>query len=194
MSPSTTDATVGPSFSYNLRLPGQYYMAETGLNQNYFRDYDPMVGRYVESDPIGLKGGVNTYGYALQNPLLYIDPDGLLSQIVASCVCSYMKSSGYVAWQAWSAALGNRYKPGPWNDPVLRPCENYLYAYAAVVDYGDPAWFVDLGVFGHDFLKRIGQSHTSPPSDEARDAGYEGASDGAARKDWKKECQGGCGH
>src|SRR5437667_3017914 len=180
--------------AYNLRFPGQYYDQETGLFQNYFRDYDPATGRYVESDPIGLKDGVSTYGYVRQNPLLYSDPDGLLSQIVASCVCSYMKSSGYVAWQAWSAALGNRYKPGPWNDPVLRPCENYLYAYAAVVDYGDPAWFVDLGVFGHDFLKRIGRSRTSPPSDEARDAGYEGASDGAARKDWKKECQGGCGH
>ena len=37
--------------SYNLRFPGQYYRAETGLNQNYFRDYDPLIGRYIESDP-----------------------------------------------------------------------------------------------------------------------------------------------
>jgi hypothetical protein len=122
------------------------------------------------------------------------DPSGLLSQIVKTCVCSYMKSSDYVAWQAWSAALGNRTKPGPWDDPVLRPCENYLYAYAAVADYGDPAWYVDVGVFFHDFQKQIGAPNTSPPSAEARDAGYEGARDGAARKDWKKECQGDCGH
>ena len=51
-------------FAFNLRFPGQYYDAETGLHYNYFRDYDPSVGRYVESDPIGLEGGSNTYRYA----------------------------------------------------------------------------------------------------------------------------------
>jgi RHS repeat-associated protein len=44
---------------------------------NYFRDYDPAIGRYVESDPIGLDGGVNTYSYALQNPIAFSDPEGL---------------------------------------------------------------------------------------------------------------------
>jgi RHS repeat-associated protein len=66
------------TFSFNLRLPGQYYDAETGLNQNYFRDYDPQVGRYVESDPIGLKGGTNTYVYVNANPVGVIDPRGLV--------------------------------------------------------------------------------------------------------------------
>lgn len=65
------------AFSYNLRLPGQFYDSETGLNYNYFRDYDPGIGRYVESDPIGLRGGVNTYSYVLANPLSYLDPLGL---------------------------------------------------------------------------------------------------------------------
>jgi RHS repeat-associated protein len=46
------------------------------LLYNYFRTYDPSTGRYLESDPIGLEGGLNTYGYALQNPLTYIDPTG----------------------------------------------------------------------------------------------------------------------
>src|SRR6266513_76123 len=78
MSPSTTDATVGPSFSYNLRLPGQYYDSETGLNQNYNRDYDPAVGRYIESDPIGLKGGYSTYAYAGDDPTDAVDPTGLI--------------------------------------------------------------------------------------------------------------------
>ena len=51
------------SLAYNLRFPGQYYDKETGLHQNGFRDYDPTTGRYIQSDPIGLAGGVNTYGY-----------------------------------------------------------------------------------------------------------------------------------
>ena len=50
-------------FSFNLRFPGQYFDAETGLHYNYFRDYDPSVGRYVESDPIGLDGGSTHIGY-----------------------------------------------------------------------------------------------------------------------------------
>jgi RHS repeat-associated protein len=43
---------------------------------NYFRDYDPTTGRYAESDPIGLNGGISTYGYALNSPLYYSDPTG----------------------------------------------------------------------------------------------------------------------
>lgn len=62
---------------FNLRFPGQYFDAETGLNYNYFRDYEPATGRYVESDPKGLKAGINTYAYVRSNPLAYLDPNGL---------------------------------------------------------------------------------------------------------------------
>ena len=68
----------GVRFTLNLRFPGQYFDAETGLHYNYFRDYDPSTGRYIESDPIGLAGGLNTFAYALSNPISFSDRFGLL--------------------------------------------------------------------------------------------------------------------
>ncbi|UJB16075.1 DUF6531 domain-containing protein [Xanthomonas translucens pv. undulosa] len=67
----------GTAFVFDMRLPGQRYDAATGFNQNYFRDYDAGTGRYGQSDPIGLGGGLNTYGYSLQAPLDHGDALGL---------------------------------------------------------------------------------------------------------------------
>ncbi len=65
------------NFKYNNRFPGQYYDQETGTHYNYFRDYDPATGRYAQSDPIGLQGGINTFGYVGAKPLNARDSRGL---------------------------------------------------------------------------------------------------------------------
>lgn len=62
-------------------LPGQYYDRETGLHYNGHRDYDPSTGRYVESDPIGLRSGsLSTYAYVNSNPVSKVDPLGLAEE------------------------------------------------------------------------------------------------------------------
>ncbi|WP_282176057.1 RHS repeat domain-containing protein [Vibrio nereis] len=58
------------------RFQGQYHDQETGLHYNRFRYYDPIAGRFIHQDPIGLLGGINPYQYA-PNPIQYVDPLGL---------------------------------------------------------------------------------------------------------------------
>ena len=67
-----------------LRFSGQYADAETGLNYNYFRSYNPAIGRYTQSDPIGLYGGLNTYNYVSGNPIRAFDEFGLFKRNACS--------------------------------------------------------------------------------------------------------------
>jgi RHS repeat-associated protein len=78
-----------------LRFPGQYADEESSLSYNYFRDYDPTLGRYVQSDPIGLIAGPNTYAYAGSRPISVLDPLGLAGvpspYLLGGCVCDDIK-------------------------------------------------------------------------------------------------------
>ncbi len=85
----------------NLRFPGQYYDAETGLHYNWHRFYDPETGRYVSADPIGLDGGMNLYLYANGNGVNFTDPFGLWG----------VPYHGYYGGPGWTA---NRY--ASWED------------------------------------------------------------------------------
>ncbi|HEY4083642.1 MAG TPA: RHS repeat-associated core domain-containing protein, partial [Burkholderiaceae bacterium] len=66
-----------PAVTFNLRMPGQQFEPFGGRFYNYFRDYEPSTGRYVQSDPIGLDGGLNTYAYAGGQPTSMVDRKGL---------------------------------------------------------------------------------------------------------------------
>ncbi|NII55540.1 RHS repeat-associated core domain-containing protein [Luteibacter sp. SG786] len=67
----------GQTFTFDLRFPGQRYDAVSGLYYNYFRYFDPVSGRYIQSDPIGLAGGISTYAYVANNPYVRTDRFGL---------------------------------------------------------------------------------------------------------------------
>ena len=75
--PFGSTGLINASISQNLRFPGQYADVETGFSYNLNRDYMPNLGRFLESDPVGLLGGLNTYTYARANPVRFKDRLGL---------------------------------------------------------------------------------------------------------------------
>ncbi len=94
----TTAANSNPAgagtFTYNLRFPGQIFDGQAGLHQNYFRDYDPATGRYIESDPIGLAGSSSSiYSYVDGAALGFIDPMGLAPSCGADDHCAQLRKN-----------------------------------------------------------------------------------------------------
>ena len=90
------------AFVNNLRFPGQYYDAETGLFHNNARDYDSTTGRYIQSDPIGLRGGMNIYAYVGGNPISYSDPSGFNALLLGW----EGAEGGFAIGGPWGAAIG----------------------------------------------------------------------------------------
>lgn len=83
----------------NLRFPGQYFDRETGKHYNYFRDYVPRLGRYAQSDPIGLNGALSTFSFAEVNPVGMFDRLGLFPDeddfsfsfcVDERCICRFI--------------------------------------------------------------------------------------------------------
>jgi RHS repeat-associated protein len=99
------DQAMTGSSGYYLRFPGQYYDVETGLHYNGYRYYDPSTGRYVQSDPIGLIGGVSTYSYVFAQPFGLLDPAGLAAS-GAAVGCAIGGGVGSTIGSAGGAAIG----------------------------------------------------------------------------------------
>ena len=97
--------TASAGYVFNLRFPGQYADAESGLVHNGFRDYCAACGRYIQSDPIGLEGGLSTYGYVSSNPLTSFDLLGT-EQKSPAVLLALVPGQG-----AWDAAV-NSYQAG----------------------------------------------------------------------------------
>ena len=100
------------NFTFQLRFPGQYSDAETSLAYNYYRNYDPSLGRFSESDPLGIFAGVNTYVYVNGKPVGYIDAFGLFNYwkgaaaVASAVVAAGSLATGLAGIAGGTAAIG----------------------------------------------------------------------------------------
>jgi RHS repeat-associated protein len=119
-------------FKYAMRFPGQYYDTETGTHYNYYRDYDPTIGRYEQSDPIGLRAGLNTYLYVRADPPRRRDPLGLetMCDPTGSGYCSEVPDIDLTAG-CGSGSLGPIIPNAPpWaGASFLKCCDNHDHCY-----------------------------------------------------------------
>jgi len=132
-----THAPNPQALTVNLRFPGQYFDAETSFNYNYFRDYEPATGRYIESDPIGLEGGLGTYVYVYNEPLNFIDPSGLLctySQTTGNMSCTDSNGRVYVTCTGYAGRGAGLNNPNAQNQQNTGPLPQGTYTVGAPVN------------------------------------------------------------
>jgi RHS repeat-associated protein len=118
----------GNTFIYRGRFPGQVYDLETGWIHNGFRDYDAMLGRYTQSDPMGLDAGWNTYTYVSQNPVLFLDENGLSGILTIYAKVGYFGGVFGHSWLGYQVDNGPFHTYGTWgNHPYGRERGNGLF-------------------------------------------------------------------
>lgn len=175
----------------NLGFPGQYFDAESGLWYNGFRTYDAWVGRYLESDPIGLAGGLNTYAYVRGNPVSFVDPLGLCDEkphfymVVRFSWCSSdsafeaLKLSGLSAPGAPIATEGLTTEivlPGdnPISQFVHSPSRTIVNRTLSGHRYhdGDVTWRINPGPFNRGSIITVTGTGVGPRPMENNLAGY----------------------
>lgn len=129
-------------------MPGQYFDAETWTHYNYHRDYDPAIGRYIESDPIGLGGGINTFAYVDGSPLLKVDPRGLIPP-GADPEC-FRRGECKCATPECAAGLPPA-NPGSWSKlPPDKKCEfkcSMVVGSICKPAYRVPAWWAKIATY-----------------------------------------------
>ena len=110
------------AFDLPLRLPGQYYDAESGNAQNWMRDYSPTFGRYVQSDPMGIAGGLNTYLYVSARPTSRTDITGLvgLEEGLPEAYSAMCDAYGRDKIREWSVRIEREQQS-------LGPCQRKCY-------------------------------------------------------------------
>lgn len=179
---------------------------------NYFRDYDPATGRYVESDPIGLDGGsYSPYAYAAGNPIGQVDPLGLASAAdemramgpmpppvgavrpeTKAYICKLIDSCQGDLKCVFRRTNTQRKSnmPSSWPNPVWREAENWAYA-AGWNSWETLGETSSLGVMSWQITKYIPGNKGTPPSMDAYMAGMEGLlHQGNSPADLKKWCNG----